>query len=124
LLFFLSPTCPVCKTLLPVLDSVAASERSWLRLVLASDGPRSEHVDFVREHRLTDFAYVLSMELGLAFGVAQLPYAVLIDEAGVVRAAGLVNSREHLESLFEARERGAGSLQDYLARQDNERRVA
>ena len=124
LLFFLSPTCPVCKTLLPVLDSVAASERSWLRLVLASDGPRSEHVDFVREHRLADFAYVLSMELGLAFGVAQLPYAVLIDEAGIVRAAGLVNSREHLESLFEARERGAGSLQDYLARQVNERRVA
>ncbi len=43
LLFFLSPTCPVCKTLLPVLRSFARTERSWLRILLASDGPKSEH---------------------------------------------------------------------------------
>src|SRR6266705_3171942 len=56
LLFFLSPTCPVCKTLLPVLR----------------------------------------------------------DASGVVRSRGLVNTREHLESLFEAKERGVASIQDFL----------
>src|SRR5439155_1227195 len=38
LLFFLSPTCPVCKTLLPVLRQVARREGDWLGIVLASDG--------------------------------------------------------------------------------------
>ena len=124
LLFFLSPSCPVCKTLLPVLDSVGSDERGWLRIVLASDGPRAEHEAFVREHRLERFGYLLSTELGLAYGVAKLPYAVLIDEAGVVRATGLVNSREHLESLFEAKELGAPTVQEYLAGRGGERHLA
>jgi len=48
--------------------------------------------------------------------VEKLPYAVLLDAAGIVRAKGLVNTREHLESLLEAHERGVASVQDYLAR--------
>jgi methylamine dehydrogenase accessory protein MauD len=38
LLFFLSDTCPVCKTLLPIIKSIAKQESPWLRIVLASDG--------------------------------------------------------------------------------------
>ena len=38
LLMFVSPTCPVCKALLPVLKSSLTSEREWLDIVLASDG--------------------------------------------------------------------------------------
>ena len=124
LLFFLSPSCPLCKTLLPVLESVAAAEGRWLRVLLASAGPRAEHEVFVRDHGLERRGYLLSEQLGLAYRVGKLPYAVLIDEAGVVRASGLVNSREHLESLFEAVERGAASIQAYLADRGGERRVA
>ena len=51
LLFFLSPTCPVCKTLLPVLRQVARREGDWLGIVLASDGARDEHEAFVRAER-------------------------------------------------------------------------
>jgi hypothetical protein len=32
-----------------------------------------------------------------------------------LRARGLVNSREHLESLFEAKRLGVASIQDYFA---------
>ena len=106
LLFFLSPTCPVCKTLLPALRSAAREERSWLAVVLASDGPRDEHLE--------PFPYVLSPALGITYQIGKLPYAVLLDEAGIVRAKGLVNTREHLESLFEAKERGLASIQDFL----------
>ena len=38
LVFFLSPTCPVCKTLLPVLRSSGKAENDWLDIILASDG--------------------------------------------------------------------------------------
>ena len=57
---------------------------------------------------------MLSAELGMRFRVSKLPYALLIDEAGRVRAKGLVNSREQLESLFAARELGVASVQEYL----------
>jgi methylamine dehydrogenase accessory protein MauD len=124
LLVFISPTCPVCKTLLPVLDSVVRSEQRWLRLMLASDGPREEHDAFVRAHQLAERSYVLSTELGLAYQVGKLPYAVLIDADGVLRAKGLVNTREHVESLFEAMERGVGSVQEYLRRETGARHVA
>src|SRR5262249_56031030 len=94
------------KALLGILDSGAETERLWLRLVLASDGPRDEHREFVETHRLAERSYLLSTELGIAYQVPKLPYAVLIDAAGVIRAQGLVNTREHVESLFEAMARG------------------
>jgi methylamine dehydrogenase accessory protein MauD len=124
LLFFLSPTCPVCKTLLPVLRSIARREAGWLDVVLASDGPRHEHEAFVRAERLEQFRYVLSPALGMTWQVGKLPYAVLVDETGVLRAKGLVNSREHLESLFEAKERGVASLQDWAEREQRRTEVA
>ena len=114
LLFFLSPTCPVCKKMLPILRSLAQAEQKWLQIVLASDGERDEHDRFVAAQSIGDFPYVLSQELGMTYRVGKLPYAVLIDEAGVVRAKGLINSREHLESLIEAKERGVASIQEYL----------
>jgi methylamine dehydrogenase accessory protein MauD len=116
LLFFLSPTCPVCETLLPTLRRVVRDEAAKVRLVVASDGPPEEHRAFRREHDLEDVHYVLSTELGLRFAVAKLPTAILIDERGIVRARGIVNTREHLESLFVADELGVRSIQDLLAR--------
>jgi hypothetical protein len=53
----------------------------------------------------------------MRYRVGKLPYAYLIDENGVLRTGGLVNSREHLESLFNAAEMDVGSVQDYLERQ-------
>jgi methylamine dehydrogenase accessory protein MauD len=114
LLFFLSPTCPVCKTLLPVVRRIAREEARTLRVVLASDGPAAEHAAFVREAGIGDLPYLLGTELGLAYRVGKLPHAALLDGAGVLRAQGLVNTREHLESLFEAKERGVASLDAYL----------
>lgn len=124
LLFFLSPGCPVCKSLLPVLDAIATQEASWLRIVWASDGARAEHAALVAEHGLAERPFVLSTELALAHRVGQLPFAVLIDPGGVVSASGIVNTREHLESLFEAQARGAPTLQRWLESRRGARRVA
>ena len=114
LLFFLSPTCPVCNTLLPVLRSIRESEQSWLDVILASDGDRDAQEKFIAEKKLEDFPYVLSTDLGMAYQVAKLPFAVLIDDQGVLRGKGLTNNREHLESLFEAMERGVASIQEFM----------
>ncbi|MEM9623817.1 MAG: methylamine dehydrogenase accessory protein MauD [Pseudomonadota bacterium] len=102
LLFFLSPDCPVCKTLLPVLVAIARQERAWLRVVLASDGNEADHLAMIRAFELEDFPYVLSAEIGMAYQVAKLPYGYLLRGDGDIAAHGLINNREHLESLFEA----------------------
>jgi methylamine dehydrogenase accessory protein MauD len=114
LLVFVSPSCPVCRTLLPALRSLAKRERS-LRVVLASDGARAEHEAFVQEH-VGELPYVLSQPLGLAYRVPRLPWAALVDARGILRSQGLVNSREHLESLLEAEAHGVASLQEHLAK--------
>lgn len=116
LLFFVSPSCPVCKKLLPILKSVAHTERAWLDITLASDGEMPEHLAFYRKAGLESFPYLLSTELGMKFQISKLPYAVLMDEQGIVRAKGLINSREQLESLFTAKEIGVGSAQEWLER--------
>ncbi|HEX9405180.1 MAG TPA: methylamine dehydrogenase accessory protein MauD [Steroidobacteraceae bacterium] len=115
LLLFVSPTCPVCKSLLPIVKSSGRDERDWLDIILASDGNTDEHRDYIRANGLGGIPYVLSAPLGMTFQVSRLPFAALLDEAGILRARGLINSREHLESLFEAKRLGVASLQDYFA---------
>lgn len=118
LVFFLSPDCPVCKQLLHPLKSATKSEKDWLDVVLASDGDDiDEHTNFIQREGLDDFPYVVSEILGKTYGVSKLPYGVLIDENGYIAALGIVNSREHLESLFEAKEQGVSDIQTYMAQQ-------
>jgi methylamine dehydrogenase accessory protein MauD len=113
LLFFLSPDCPVCNELTPALKSAAKAESDWMDVILASDG-ELDHRAYAQRKGLQDFPYVVSEILGKTYGVAKLPYAVLIDEAGTIASMGIINSREHLESLFEAKERKVASIQDYM----------
>ena len=114
LLLFVSPSCPMCKKLLPVARSFARSERRGVALVLMGDGDRPSHEALIAEHRLQDVPFALAPIVGINLGIGKLPQAVLIDADGVIRSKGIVNSREHLESLLVAQETGYASIQDYL----------
>ena len=115
LVFFLSTTCPVCKKLLPVLKSMRSAEGRTLDIVLASDGEHAVHRAFHKAAGLDDFAYVLSPDLGMTYRINRLPFAVVLDQQGIVRGKGLVNSREQLESLMNARYLGQPSIQNWIA---------
>ncbi len=114
LLVFTAPNCPVCRELKETLAMIAQQERRWLAVIQVSDGDPAEHRRAAEEARAQGMRYVLSRNLGLLLEVGRLPTAALVDEQGVLIAKGLVNSREHLESLFEARRRGYASLQEFL----------
>ncbi|MBU2979608.1 redoxin domain-containing protein [Alteromonas sp. C1M14] len=114
LMFFVSPTCPMCKSLIPIAKSIAREEQSWVDLVFATDGSEEEIDLFIKRQKLEKSHLVNSELVGKAFGVAKLPYAVLIDEQGTLQAMGIVNSREHIESLFNVKETGYASLQEYM----------
>ncbi|MCK1791131.1 methylamine dehydrogenase accessory protein MauD [Pseudomonas violetae] len=114
LLFFLSPTCPICKSLLPAIKSIAKEQADRLDVVFISDGDMDAQQALIREHKLDDVTYVVGPEVGMTYQIGKLPYAALIDKAGTLRAKGLVNSREHLDSLFEVEHLKSATLQEYL----------
>jgi len=116
LLLFVSPTCPVCKKLLPIACSFANAER--VDVLLVGDGDEAEQQAMVQQFGLESLPYVNSPQVGMTFRVGKLPYAVLLDSEGIIRAKGLVNNREHLESLLVAEETGFGTIQAYLAAKD------
>ena len=64
LIFWISPDCPVCKTLLPALKSAAKAESGWIDLILASDGADLDHSGYVSQHGLESWHYVVSELLG------------------------------------------------------------
>lgn len=113
LLMFTAPTCPVCDKLFPIIKSIARAEK--ISVVMISDGAPEEHRRFLDSHELGEIRYVVSAEAGMAFQVGKIPYGVLLDPQGVIRAKGLTNTREHLESLLEADKTGFASLQQYIA---------
>ena len=118
LIMFVSPTCPICKDLVPMAVSMAKSEK--LELVFGSDGGQTaKHEDYIKRMKIEDYPYVVSMDLGMKYEVGKLPYAVLLDDKGVLRSKGLVNSREHLESLVNAMQSGYESVQDYLVKEEH-----
>jgi methylamine dehydrogenase accessory protein MauD len=116
---FISPTCPVCKSLVPTAKSLARKEASRMRLLFASDGDsREQHLAYAKDLGLGDYPYVLSQELGMTYQVSKLPFALLIGADGTLQSKGLVNTREHLESLIEAMDSGVATLQEYVGRME------
>lgn len=114
LLLFVSSTCPVCKKILPIALRLAREEN--LDLALIGD-EREEDLRRLAQG-LAEVQVLNAPEVGQAYKVGKIPYAVLIDPEGVIRAKGLVNNREHLESLMEAYRLGMASIQEYLLRKE------
>lgn len=117
-ILFISPTCPVCKTLVPTAKSLIKSEHGRMQLAFASDGENIEqHQRYTKDLKIDNYPYVISEELGMTYEVSKLPFAVLIGSDGTLKSKGLVNSREHMESLIEAMDSGVDTLQEYFAEQ-------
>ena len=112
LLLFVSPHCPLCKDLIPVAKNFARSEK--LDIVFVGDDQESEQRAMIARLQMEGLPFVNSSIIGRAWHVDRLPHAVLIGEDGKLLSKGLVNSREHLESLVTAHELGVVSVQDYL----------
>lgn len=112
LLLFVSPHCPLCKDLIPVARNFAKTER--LDIVFVGDDEIDEQRAMIARLDMGGLPFVNSSIIGRSFHVDRLPHAVLIGDTGTVLSKGLVNSREHLESLVTAHEMGVVSVQDYL----------
>ena len=112
LLLFVSPHCPLCKELIPIAKNFARTEK--LDIVFVGDDEAKEQQAMIARLDMAGLPFVNGPLVGRTFHVDRLPHAVLIGDSGTVLSKGLVNSREHLESLLVAQETGFASMQDYL----------
>ena len=92
----------------PRASGAASTSSSWA----TATGPRTR--PWLPSTGSQELPLILSPIVGITLGIGKLPHAVLIDAEGVIRSSGIVNSREHLESLLVAQETGWASMQDYL----------
>jgi hypothetical protein len=76
LVVFVSATCPICEVVLPSIPAAASA------------------------HRLVP-QVVLDPEVELAYDIPGVPFVLVLDEGGVVRAKGTVNSLEQLDGLVD-----------------------
>ena len=114
LLMFVSATCPLCKGLIPAARSFAKDER--VELTFVGDDDAQVQRGLIAAQGLENYRFINGPEVGQAFEVGKLPYAVLLDSDGTILSKGLVNSREHLESLVVAHEMGIATVQDYIGK--------
>jgi methylamine dehydrogenase accessory protein MauD len=112
LVLFVSPHCPLCKELIPIAKNFAKTEK--LDIVFVGDDDPDEQRAMIARLEMGSLPFVNSSIVGRSFHVDRLPHAALIGADGILLSKGLVNSREHLESLVTAHEMGVVSVQDYL----------
>jgi len=116
LLVFVSVGCPACNLLAPAIRTVAKKERSALETLMISLSTDERAVrDFVKRNKLLEVPCIISSEIALQYKVHGPPYGVLLDRHGVVKAKGLINNLDHVESLINAAEMGYATSTAYIS---------
>jgi hypothetical protein len=90
LVAFVSPTCPICERLLPSLPAAASAGGLVPQVVWDADLER-------------------------AYGVPGVPFVVVLDRMGVVRAKGTVNALEQVEGLVDTAHRRMAEAEELRA---------
>lgn len=114
LLVFLSPDCRSCDELLPGLTAYARRVRDEARVgAVSTAGGAAANRRFEDVFLHEPVTFRAAPEAARRLGVDTTPYALWVDEEGVVRAKGVVNHMEHLESLKTAHDLGYSSVGEY-----------
>jgi methylamine dehydrogenase accessory protein MauD len=101
LLIFISPQCETCNALMPhVKDFVRHRTGGSLTLVSTVDDQRMNSA-YVAWRAIDRIPYVLGEAMAKSLDIEATPYALRIDEHGVVRAKGIVNTRENLVMMLQ-----------------------
>lgn len=102
LLLFVSPGCHLCEAVLPSLRAVS-EVGEMMPLVITDADPQETRSSF--GNRRLGAPVIPSQKLAQAYRVPGTPYAVILDDMGVVRAKGAVNNLEQMEGLVDTARR-------------------
>lgn len=130
-LLYVSPHCSICEGLLPSAkrffkEIAAEADGAWVMVL----GSREAQISYARENDLTRYPVAAEDQLPATLRLEGAPFGLWIDAAGRVKAKGMVDRREHLESLRYAVKLGHPSVESYVAarveeqEQERERQAA
>ena len=110
MILFVSPGCRLCAEVLPSIDAVAGA--AGIAPVVVADADRHETLtSYSSRHWRAPL--VPAPEIAQAMSIPGTPYAVILDDLGVVRAKGTTNNLEQLEGLVDtARKRAEDSKRE------------
>ena len=111
LLIFVVRGCSACDALLPGIDKFARVERTSTDVLVVVDDKEIQE----NWHHGTPVMY--APRLFDELNVRGTPYGIAVDESRKVRAKGVVNQIEHLESLLHAMETGYATESDQRKRE-------
>jgi methylamine dehydrogenase accessory protein MauD len=97
LIMFVSPSCNMCREVLPALSVTANAAGLKPFVVSDSDVDSSSELD----PRRLKAPVVADIRLQQRYEIPGTPYIVVTDSMGVVRAKGTVNNLEQLEGLVD-----------------------
>jgi methylamine dehydrogenase accessory protein MauD len=102
LLLFVSPGCHICAQVLPSVDAVAAAAE--MTPIVLADGDRHETLS---SYSARTWRAPLAAEPRVAesYEIPGTPYAVILDDLGVVRSKGTINNLEQMEGLVDTAQR-------------------
>lgn len=113
-LLYISPFCSVCAGLVPAAkrffkEISEEAEGAWVMVL----GTEQAQVNYAHEKRLTPWPVLSEKRLPEAWRLQGAPFAIWVDGGGRVRAKGMVNNRDHLESLRYAASTGHATVESY-----------
>ena len=120
LLVFVSPSCQVCGEVVPALQSIWHSDREHLDIIVLSVvDDEAQNQQFAVRHKLGRIPLVIAPAMRDVYRVGSTPYAVLIDEHGILRAHGIVNRLEHVDSILRTVELGYPNMESLMESRSN-----
>jgi methylamine dehydrogenase accessory protein MauD len=112
LLVFGSPGCTPCRTLLPQLEEWAEDHRD-MGIIWLNAAPRDETLKYASDMGATVpvVAHVPDDKVADRYKVRVTPFSFMIDENGIVRTKGLVNTRGGLDLYYKELKTGKAEEQ-------------
>jgi len=117
LLLFISDGCSVCEQIAPALNALARQEKDVVEVVLAGfNGDAPSNRAYAQKIGVAHFPFFLSRDFAYNNAVFTAPYALMIDREGTLRSKGVVNNKEHLDSLLNALDLGVANREEFFRR--------
>jgi methylamine dehydrogenase accessory protein MauD len=95
---FMSPTCSICDSIIPHLNSFARAGRRSVDVLVVLNAPDRQGKFSSIDGQPTSL--VVDPKLHDLFGIPALPYGVAIDDQGRIASKGTINDVVQVESLL------------------------
>ena len=101
---FVSPQCTTCNELLPHIKDFSHKQSSIKTVLVSTIDDLGMNRAYISYRGLEKLEYVISEKMGIDLNIEGVPYALYINQAGVLSAKGLVNNYENLLGLTKSAE--------------------